>query len=91
MHERVKFKGPLVSWLSACLSFTSHNTSNFHPNEKNEIPKSKPESPLSSTRNISETELQKAFVLLIKLSTFFETPGIHSGLACTVLALSQDT
>ena len=28
---------PLASWLSAILSFNSHNSGNFHPNEKNKI------------------------------------------------------
>ena len=69
-------KDSLVSWLSALLSFNSHNSGNFHRNEKNEISKSNLGSPLSNTRNISEIK-QKAFVLLlIKHTTFFGTPGI---------------
>ena len=41
MHKKVKFKGPLVSWLNALLSFNSHNSGNFHSIEKNKISKSK--------------------------------------------------
>ena len=67
-------KDPLVSWLCALLSFNSHNSDNFHLNEKNEI--SKLGSPLSNTKNISEMK-QKAFVLLlIEHMTFFGIPGI---------------
>ena len=33
---------------------TTHNSVNFHPNEKNEISKSKLGSPLFDTKNISE-------------------------------------
>ena len=64
--RKENLKDPLVSWLSALLSF---NSGNFHLNEKNEISKSG--SPLSNTRNISEIK-QRAFVLLlIKHMTFF--------------------
>ena len=67
--RKENLKDPLVSWLSALLSFNSHNSGNFHLNEKNEI--SKLGSPLSNTRNISEIK-QRAFVLLlIKHMTFF--------------------
>ena len=72
--RKENLKDPLVSWLSALLSFNSHNSGNFHLNEKNEI--SKLGSPLSNTTNISEIK-QRAFVLLlIKHMTFFGTPGI---------------
>ena len=67
--RKENLKDPLVSWLSALLSFNSHNSGNFHLNEKNEI--SKLGSPLSNTRNICKIK-QRAFVLLlIKHMTFF--------------------
>ena len=67
--RKENLKGHLVSWLSALLSFNSHNSGNFHLNEKNEI--SKLGSPLSNTRNICKIK-QRAFVLLlIKHMTFF--------------------
>ena len=70
IHKEKNSKDPLVSWLTALLSFNSHNSGNFHPNDKNEISESKSGSPLSNTRNISEIK-QKAFVLLlIKRVTF---------------------
>ena len=66
MLEEVKLKR-----LSALLCFNSHNSGNFHPNEKNKISKSMLESPLSNTKeNISEIK-QKTFVLfLIKRRNF---------------------
>ena len=76
MHKNVKFKGPLVSWLSAFLSFNSHNSGNSHSIEKNKISQSKLGACLSRTKRISEIK-QKAFVLLlIKGRTFTGTPGI---------------
>ena len=66
-------KDPLISWLSALLSSDSHNSANFHLNEKNKISKSKLGSFLSDTHNILEIK-QKAFVLLlIKCRTYFGT------------------
>ena len=49
------------SWLTALLSSNSHNSGNFHPNDKNKIPKSKLGSPLSSTKNISEIKQRLLF------------------------------
>ena len=46
--RKENLKDPLVSWLSALLSLNSHNSGNFHLNEKNEI--SKLGSPLSNTK-----------------------------------------
>ena len=41
MHKEVELKDHLVSRLSAFLFFNSHNSGNFHLNEKNKISKSK--------------------------------------------------
>ena len=71
--SKENLKDPLVSWLSAPLSFNSHNSGNFHLNEKNEI--SKLGSPLSNTRNISEIKQKAFFLLLMKDMTYFSTPG----------------
>ena len=74
MHKKVKFRGPLISWLSALLSLNSHSSSNFHPNEKNKISKCKLGSPSSNTKQILEVK-QEAFVLLfIKRRTFSGRP-----------------
>ena len=65
MHKLVKFKRPLVSWLSALLSFNSYNSGNFHPNNKNKMSKSKlPPSRLPKTKNISEIK-QKGFCSIV--------------------------
>ena len=72
--RKENLKDPLVSWLSALLSFNSHNSGNFHLNEKNEI--SKLGSPLSNTTNISEIKQRAFALLLIKHMTFFGTSGI---------------
>ena len=60
----------LVSWLSALLSFNSHNSGDFHLNEKNKISKSKLRSPSSTTKNISEVEQRASVLFLIKRKTF---------------------
>ena len=74
MHKEVKFKGTSGSWLSVLLSCKSHNSGNFHPDEKNKISKSKLGSPLSNTKDILEIK-QKAFVLLlINHKTFLGHP-----------------
>ena len=52
MHEKVKFKGPSCFVVECILSFNSHNSENFHPNDKNEISKSKLGSPLSITKTV---------------------------------------
>ena len=70
MHKKVKLKGPLVSRLSAFLSFNSHNSGNFYSIEKNMISKFKLGSCLSKPKIILEIK-QKTFVLLlIKRRTF---------------------
>ena len=74
MHKKIKSKDPLVSWLSAFLSFDSHNSGKFYSIEKNKISKSRSGFRLPKTKSISGIE-QKAFVLLlIKRRTFSGHP-----------------
>ena len=58
-------KDPLVSWLSALLSFNSHNSGNFHLNEKNEI--SKLGSPQNQTKGICSLVDQTHDLFLVHL------------------------
>ena len=52
MQKEVKFKGASGFMVECFLSFTSnsHNSGNFHLNEKNKISESKLESHLSQTK-----------------------------------------
>ena len=75
MHKEVN---PLVSWLSALLSFNSHNSGNFHLNEKNKISKSKLESLLSNTKLKHFINQTKDFCSIVDQmqDLFLGTPGV---------------
>ena len=51
---RLNSNDPLVSWLSAVLSFNSCKSDNFHFDDKNKIYRSKLRYHFSKTKNISE-------------------------------------
>ena len=77
MQEEVKSKDLLTSWFSSFVSFSLHNYVNCRSIEKNKISKSKLGFRLSKTKNISEIEQKTLVLLLIKRSTFSETPCMY--------------
>ena len=87
MHKEVKFKDPLVSWLS-----NSHNSGNFYPNEKNKTSKSKLGSYFLKIKIISKIKQNSFVLLVIKRMTFLRHLGINrSKLDCCDLRLFVGT
>ena len=70
MQKEVKFKGASGFMVECSFVFYSHNSGNFHSNEKNKIPESKLESRLSKTKNNFRNQTKDFPLLLIICRTF---------------------